>query len=65
MLGISGQQDTAARPSCPLHPQALSCQAQFYATQILQGNGQGRLQPASWRPAVKRGAEGQERGRVG
>ena len=51
--GISGQQDTATCPSRPLQPQALSCQAQLYATQILQGNGQGRLQPASRRPAVE------------
>lgn len=35
MLGISGQQDTAACPSCPLQPQALSGQAQLYATQVL------------------------------
>lgn len=62
MLGISGQQDTAAHSSCPLQPQALSCQAQLYATQILQGNGQGWLQPASWRPAVeRRGAKWRER----
>lgn len=51
-LGISGQQDTAAHPCHPLQSQALCCQAQLYAPQILQGNGQGRLQPASWRPSV-------------
>lgn len=65
MLGISGQQDTAACPSRPLQPQALSGQAQLYATQILEGDSQGWLEPASWRPAVERRgrvAEKSERG---
>ena len=52
-LGFSGQQDTGPRPSCPLRPQALSRQAQLYVPQVLQGNGQGQLQPASWGPAVE------------
>lgn len=52
-LGFSGQQDTGPRPSCPLQPQALSRQAQLYVPQVLQGNGQGQLQPASWGPAVE------------
>ena len=38
-LGLSGQQDTGPCPGCPLQPQALSCQAQLYVPQILQGNG--------------------------
>lgn len=54
MRGISGQQDTAARSSCPFQPQALSGQAQLHATQLLQGDSQDRLQPASRRPAVER-----------
>lgn len=64
-LGLSGQQDTGPCPGCPLQPQALSCQAQLYVPQILQGNGQGRLQPVSRGPAVETGrAEWQERVRA-
>lgn len=43
MPGVSGQQDSAACPGSPLQPQTLSCQPQFEATQVMQGNSQGQL----------------------
>lgn len=52
--GISGQEDTAASASCPLQTKALARKAELHATQILQRDGQGGLEPASRRPAVDR-----------